>query len=81
MSPVCRKLSKKTAGCLCIPLLHSVKNEVFDRMTEVNKGPKTSKPDSSAYIGTVETGLRSKTKPLRSKLYAILIVLKYILFA
>ena len=29
------------------------KNEFFDRLTEVNKAAKTSKPKASAYIGTV----------------------------
>ena len=32
-------------------------NYVFDRLTEVKEAPKTNKPDSSAYIGTVESGL------------------------
>ena len=63
-----------------ITLFSLSKNKVFDRLTEVNKGPKTSKPASSAYIGTVEAGLRSKSKPLRSKPFAILIVLRYILY-
>ena len=39
-------------------------NYVFDRLTEVKEAPKTNKPDSSAYIGTVESGLCSKSKCL-----------------
>ena len=39
------------------------------RMTEVNKGPKASNSHSLAYMDTVEGELRSKSKPLRSKLF------------
>ena len=42
----------------------SIKNKFFDRLTEVKGAAKTSKPISSAYIGTVESGLRSKSKCL-----------------
>ena len=67
-------IKKRTpGGC---PLCSLSKNLFFDRLAEVNRATKTSKPDSSAYIGTVETGLRSKSKPLRSKPFAVLIVLK-----
>ena len=34
-------------------LLSLSKNLVFDRLAEGKKGPKTSKPKASAYIGTV----------------------------
>ena len=40
------------------------KNLFFDRLAEVKGAAKTSKPHSSAYIGTVEGGLRSKSKCL-----------------
>ncbi len=44
--------------------LQSVKKHIFDRLAEVKGAVKTSKPISSAYIGTVESGLRSKSKCL-----------------
>ena len=40
------------------------KNLFFDRLTEFKKAAKTSKMSSSAYVGTVEIILRSKSKSL-----------------
>ena len=40
------------------------KNLFFDRLAEFKKAAKTSKMSSSAYIGTVELILRSKSKSL-----------------
>ena len=45
------------------------KNLFFDRLTEVKGAPKTSNPDSSAYMGTVESGLRSKSKHLAQQAF------------
>ena len=42
----------------------SVKNNILGRLTEVKGAPKTNRPDSSAYTGTVESGLCSKSKCL-----------------
>jgi len=46
-----------------------VKKFFFDKLTEVKGAAKTSKPDSSAYIGTVESGLRSKSKYLAQQAF------------
>ena len=54
--------------CLARPVSLS-RNLFFDRLTEVNKAVKTSNSYSSAYVDTVEYELRSKSKPLHSKLF------------
>ena len=54
----------------------SVKNLFFDRLAEVKGAVKTSKPISSAYIGTVESGLRSKSKCLAQQGFADLVQLR-----
>jgi len=41
----------------------------FEKLAEVKGAAKTSKPDSSAYIGTVESGLRSKSKCLAQQAF------------
>ena len=57
------------------------KNKFFDRLTEVKGAGKTSKPISSAYIGTVESGLRSKSKCLAQQGFADLVQLhRYLAF-
>ena len=53
-------LNKKIGRQLLLP--QPVKNVFFGRLAEVKGVAKTSKPHSSAYIGTVEGGLRSKSK-------------------
>jgi len=45
-------------------LAQSVEKLVFRQTVRVQKGGKTSKPSSSAYDGTVELGLRCKSKCL-----------------
>ena len=45
----------------------SVKNKFFDRLAEIKKAVKTSKPSEPAYKGTVGLGLGSKSKSLQSK--------------
>ena len=47
-----------------MPVSACQKTCFFDRLAEVKGAAKTSKPHSSAYIGTVEGGLRSKSKCL-----------------
>ncbi len=54
-----------------MPLLNLSKNLIFDRLTEVKGVAKTSKPSSSAYGGTVELGLRSKSKCLAEQAFAV----------
>ena len=49
--------------------LSSVKKLVFDRLTEVKGATKTNKPDLSAYIGTVKSGLCSKSKCLAQQAF------------
>ena len=48
------------------------KNSFFDRLSEFKKGGKTSKPSSSAYDGTVELGLRCKSKCLAQQAFEVL---------
>ena len=50
------------------------KNLFFDSLAEVTKAVKTSNSHSSAYIDTVEGELRSKSKPLRSKLFEVFVL-------
>ena len=54
--------------------MQAVKNIFFDSLAAVNKAVKTSNSHSSAYIDTVEGELRSKSKPLRSKLFEVFVL-------
>ena len=45
---------------------------VFRQTVRVQKGGKTSKPSSSAYDGTVELGLRCKSKCLAKQAFEVL---------
>ncbi len=54
----------------------SVEKEFFDRLAEVEKGPKTRKTKLSAYIGTVGFVFRSKSKCLASQGLSALFFLK-----
>ncbi len=56
----------------------SVEKIFFDRLAEVEKGPKTRKTKLSAYIGTVGFVFRSKSKCLALRGISALYLLKLI---
>ena len=59
----------------------AVKKLFFDSLAEVKGAPKTSKPDSSAYIGTIESGLRSKAKCLAQQAFSLPTVYRKAVYA
>ena len=57
-------MDKKTGYEKSYPVFQLVENEFFDKLTEVTKADKTSNSLPSAYIDTVGSELRSKSKHL-----------------
>jgi len=60
------KTNKKRHNILCRPACQKI---FFDKLAEVKGAAKTSKPDSSAYRSTLESGLRSKSKYLAQQAF------------
>ena len=75
IAPAVRGARNEQISALPLGELSLSKNLFFDRLAEVKGAVKTSKPISLAYIGTVESGLRSKSKCLAQQGFADLVQL------